>query len=128
MLGLEYFSFSELFSPLFLACMLLVTAAYFVVIGPLSERFAGSEPVPVSKKISFVCGMLVLYLAQGGPISLLGHLMFTFHMTTMALSYLVAPPLLMMGILGVVVESDFKGESVQKAGIFIPSDRRRARI
>jgi len=98
MLGLEYFSFSELFSPLFLAFMLLVTAAYFVVIGPLSERFAGSEPVSASKKISFVCGMLVLYLAQGGPISLLGHLMFTFHMTTMALSYLVAPPLLMMGI------------------------------
>ncbi|MDR0271441.1 cytochrome c oxidase assembly factor CtaG [Paenibacillus sp.] len=98
MLGLEYFSFSALFSPLFLAFMLLVTAAYFVLIGPLSEKFADSEPVPLSKKISFVCGMLILYLAQGGPISLLGHLMFTFHMTTMAFSYLVAPPLLMMGI------------------------------
>ncbi|MCJ8011853.1 cytochrome c oxidase assembly factor CtaG [Paenibacillus sp. KQZ6P-2] len=98
MLGLEYFSFSALFSPLFLAFMLIVTAAYFVVIGPLSERIAGSEPVPLSKKISFVCGMFILYLAQGGPISLLGHLMFTFHMTSMALSFIVAPPLLMMGI------------------------------
>ncbi|MBE9917347.1 cytochrome c oxidase assembly factor CtaG [Paenibacillus donghaensis] len=98
MLGLEYFSFSDLFSPIFLAFMLLVTAAYFVVIGPLSEKFADSEPVPFGKKLSFVCGMVILYLAQGGPINLLGHTMFTFHMATMALSYLVAPPLLMMGL------------------------------
>lgn len=98
MLGLEYFSFAALFSPLFLAFMLLVTAAYFVVIGPLSEKFADAEPVSIGKKIMFVSGMFFLYLAQGGPVSLLGHIMFTFHMTSMALSYLVATPLIMLGI------------------------------
>ncbi|GAB6992121.1 cytochrome c oxidase assembly factor CtaG [Paenibacillus pini] len=98
MLGLEYFSFAELFSPLFLAFMLIVTAGYFVIIGPLSDRFEGAEPVSVGKKIMFVSGMFFLYLAQGGPVSLLGHMMFTFHMFSMALSYLVAPPLLMMGM------------------------------
>lgn len=98
MLGLEYFSFAALFSPLFLAFMLIVTAAYFVVIGPLSEKFADAEPVPVRKKIMFVSGMFFLYLAQGGPVSLLGHIMFTFHMTSMALTYLVATPLIMMGL------------------------------
>ncbi|MHA0857112.1 cytochrome c oxidase assembly factor CtaG [Paenibacillus sp. CMAA1364] len=99
MLGLEYFSFADLWSPLFLVFMLLMTAGYLLIVGPLSERFAKEEP-PVSwvKKAMFIAGMFTLYLAQGGPVSLLGHMMFSFHMLTMALSYLVAPPLIMMGM------------------------------
>lgn len=46
----------------------------------------------------FLSGMLALYLAQGGPVSLLGHIFFSFHMVSMALSYLVAVPLIMLGI------------------------------
>lgn len=44
--GLQYFSFTELWSPLFLALMLLLTAGYFVLIGPLASRFEGSTAVP----------------------------------------------------------------------------------
>ena len=40
----------------------------------------------------------MLYLAQAGPFNLLGHVMFSFHMISMALSYLVAPPLMMKGL------------------------------
>lgn len=98
MLGLEYFSFSELWSPLFLAFMILIAAGYLLVIGPLSHKFEGAETVPVRKKLMFFSGLFFLYLAQGGPISLLGHIMFSFHMLSMALSYLVAPPLIMMGL------------------------------
>lgn len=98
MLGLEYFKFTDLWSPLLIALMLLITAGYFVLIGPLSERFKDAEPVSTGKKILFVSGILALYLAQGGPINLLGHIMFSFHMLSMALSYLVATPLIMLGI------------------------------
>ena len=98
MLGLQYFSFADLWSPLFLALMLLLTAGYFVVIGPFSARFVGSAPVPLRLRALFVLGMTALYLAQGGPISLLGHMMFSFHMVSMALSYMVAVPLIMLGI------------------------------
>lgn len=98
MLGLEYFNFRDLWSPLFLAVILLITAGYLMLVGPLSERFKDAKPVPVGRKMSFAAGMLVLYLAQGGPISLLGHIMFSFHMLSMALTYLIAPPLLMLGI------------------------------
>lgn len=98
MLGLEYFTFADKWSPLFLAFMLLVTAGYFLVTGPLSSRFEGHEPVSFGRKTLFVSGMLALYLAQGGPISLLGHTMFSFHMVSMAMSYLVAVPLLILGI------------------------------
>ncbi|MBO2945379.1 cytochrome c oxidase assembly factor CtaG [Paenibacillus sp. F411] len=98
MLGLEYFTFEEQWSPLFLAFMLLLTAAYFAVTGPLSSRFQGSEPVSAGRKLLFVSGMLSMYIAQGGPVSLLGHTMFSFHMVSMAMSYLVATPLLILGI------------------------------
>lgn len=100
MLGLAYFSFDELWSPLFLAAVLLMAAGYFVLIGPLAARFHGSYAVPLWRRGLFLGGLLALYLAQGGPLSLLGHLMFSFHMVSMALSYLVAVPLIMLGIPG----------------------------
>ena len=98
MLGLEFFSFEEKWSPLFLAFMLLLTAVYFLITGPMSGRFKASEPVSAGRKTLFVSGMFMLYLAQGGPVNLLGHTMFSFHMVSMALSYLVATPLLILGI------------------------------
>jgi putative membrane protein len=98
-LGLEYFTFTAVWSPVFLALMLLITGGYFVLIGPGSERWAkGNSHVSVGRKLLFVTGMVLLYLAQGGPVELLGHMMFSFHMLSMALSYLLAPPLLMLGL------------------------------
>ncbi len=78
--------------------MLFVTAGYFLLVGPLSERFAHSEPTSFGRRVMFVTGMFLLHLAQGGPVNLLGHTMFSFHMLSMALSYIVAPPLIMLGI------------------------------
>ena len=75
-----------------------VTAGYFLLTGPLSSRFEGSAPVSAGRKTLFVGGMLTFYLAQGGPIELLGHTMFSFHMVSMAMSYLMAMPLLILGI------------------------------
>ncbi|MFC7680571.1 cytochrome c oxidase assembly factor CtaG [Paenibacillus sp. GCM10028914] len=98
MLGLEYFTFEAKWSPIFLAFMLLVTAGYFLITGPLSYRLKDSEPVSAGRKTLFVLGMLTMYMAQGGPIDLLGHTMFSFHMVSMAMSYLMATPLLILGI------------------------------
>lgn len=98
MLGLEYFSFADKWTPMFLAFMLLLTAGYFLLTGPLSHRFQGGAPVSVGRKSLFVAGMITFYLAQGGPINLLGHTMFSFHMVSMAMSYLMATPLLILGI------------------------------
>lgn len=98
MLGLEYFKFEAVWSPVFLALMLLLTAGYFVLIGPGGGKWAPGETAPVGRKVLFTAGMLLLYVAQGGPVELLGHMIFSFHMLSMALSYLVAPPLLMLGL------------------------------
>ncbi|RUT48473.1 cytochrome c oxidase assembly factor CtaG [Paenibacillus anaericanus] len=98
MLGLEYFNFEQVWNLVYLAVMLLILAGYFLLVGPLSEKLGEGQSVSVGRKVLFVTGMMLLYLAQGGPIDLLGHMMFSFHMLSMALSYLIAPPLLMLGI------------------------------
>lgn len=98
MLGLEYFTFTQVWSPIVLALVLLITAGYFVLIGPLSEKYGQGEKVSLNRRLLFLLGLALLYMAQGGPVELLGHIMFSFHMISMALSYLLAPPLLMLGI------------------------------
>ncbi|AKG37231.1 cytochrome c oxidase assembly factor CtaG [Paenibacillus durus] len=98
MLGLNVFSFADVWSPLFLAGMLVAVSGYFVLVGPMAGLFGMASPAPLRRRIFFVTGMAMLYLAQGGPVSLLGHLMFSFHMLSMALSYYVAVPLIMLGI------------------------------
>lgn len=98
MFGLEYFSFSDVWSPWFMMLMLLITAAYFCIVGPLSNRFAFDTRATAMQKFLFTVGIFLFYLAQGGPISLLSHLMFSFHMLAMAISYVLVPPLILLGI------------------------------
>ncbi|WP_239616110.1 cytochrome c oxidase assembly factor CtaG [Cohnella mopanensis] len=98
MWGLEYFSFRDLWSPLFMIFMMAIIVLYTFVIGPWRHRFAGSAPVSVSRQLAFWLSIVLLYLTQGGPLSLMGHLMFTFHMTNMAIAYILVPPMLIYGI------------------------------
>ncbi|WEK54829.1 MAG: cytochrome c oxidase assembly factor CtaG [Candidatus Cohnella colombiensis] len=97
MLGLEYFSFQDLWSPLFLTFMLVIIVLYTFMVGPWRERLGGTA-VSWQRQFAFILAIVLLYLTQGGPLSLLGHLMFTFHMTNMAISYVIVPPLLIYGI------------------------------
>jgi putative membrane protein len=98
--GLNNFSFTELWSPWFALWMVFIVAIYFAVIGPLRSRFKGSVPVPAWRQFTFVLGAIVYYLAQGGPLDILSHLMFSMHMLSMALAFLVAPPLMLLGLPG----------------------------
>lgn len=98
MLGLEYFKFAQVWSPVVLALTLLVIAGYFLLVGPVGDKYGHGDAVSPGRRALFVIGALCLYLAQAGPVELLGHMMFSFHMVSMALSYLVAPPLLMLGV------------------------------
>lgn len=97
-MGLEFFSFADLWSPVMMVIALLVILLYSLVTGPWRERFAGSGPVEKRRQAAFITAILLLYLAQGGPLSLMGHLMFTFHMTAMAISYFIVPAMLIYGV------------------------------
>lgn len=98
MFGLQYFSFSDLWSPVFMVFMMAIGVLYTFVVGPWRTNFKDSEAVPLKRQIAFLLGIVLLYLAQGGPLSLLSHLMFTFHMVSMAVSYYIVPALLLYGI------------------------------
>lgn len=99
MFGLEYFSFEERWSPLFLFFILALVIGYYYLIGPWKQRHAADEPlVTWTQKMWFLSGMVLFYLVQGGPLELLGHLTFLFHMTNMSISYLIVPPMIILGI------------------------------
>ncbi|MCK9859990.1 MULTISPECIES: cytochrome c oxidase assembly factor CtaG [Paenibacillus] len=99
MLGLQYFSFEELWTPWFLFFMIAVVILYFYLIGPWREKHAPhADKATVWQKIMFVSAAVMFYLVQGGPFSLLGHMMFTFHMIDMSVSYLIVPPMLLLSV------------------------------
>ena len=98
MLGLQYFSFNDLWNPLFLAGILFFVGVYFLLVGPCCEYVKGAQTATVSQMVMFVVGVMLFYLAQAGPIRLLGHVMFTFHMFSMAICYLMVPPLIILGL------------------------------
>ncbi|HEY0829084.1 MAG TPA: cytochrome c oxidase assembly factor CtaG [Bacilli bacterium] len=98
MFGLDHFDFQSLWSPWFMILMMLIIGLYFAMIGPLRHRFSGSAPVGIGKQSLFVTGIILYYIAQGSPLYLLGHLMFSAHMVSMSLAYLIVPPLILLGL------------------------------
>lgn len=100
MLGLEYFSFSDLWSPVSLVVTLAIAIIYLGLTGKWRTRFPESQPVSTGKKVTFLIGLALYYLALAGPVNLLAHLMFSAHMTAMVMAFIVAPPLMLLGIPG----------------------------
>ncbi|WP_246940317.1 cytochrome c oxidase assembly factor CtaG [Bacillus pinisoli] len=91
-MDISIFGFRALWSPVFLAFTIIVIGIYFYIIR--------KEGYQVSKKqqFFFLSSMILLYLMKGGPFDLLGHLMFSAHMTAMAIVYLAVPPLMLLGL------------------------------
>ncbi|OUM94694.1 MAG: cytochrome c oxidase assembly factor CtaG [Thermobacillus sp. ZCTH02-B1] len=95
---LSYFSFEELWSPFFFFGVALAAIGYLYWTGPWRENhLPGEPPVGASRRTLALSGFALFYLAQGGPLELLGHLNFMFHMINMSLSYLIVPPLVLLG-------------------------------
>lgn len=98
MSNLWIFGFEALWSPIFFLFMLAVVIGYLLIIGKYRHRFPNGEEVRKRKIFCFISGMLLLYFVKGGPIDLLGHIVFSAHMFEMAIMYMVVPPLLLLGL------------------------------
>lgn len=98
MMPLSIFGFRALWSPWFLLSILVAVGLYFLLTKKLRHRFEGSEPVTRRQVIYFLSSMLLLYIVKGSPADLLGHILFSVHMTQMALLLLVVAPFLIVGI------------------------------
>ncbi|QOY38639.2 cytochrome c oxidase assembly factor CtaG [Anaerobacillus isosaccharinicus] len=92
------FTFRTIWTPELIFILLLISGLYFALTGPLRHRFQDSEEVATRKKVYFHLGLVAVYFGFGGPLYVLGHLMISMHMTSMAIVYLIAPPLLLLGI------------------------------
>lgn len=115
MLGLQYFSFQAVWSPMFLFATIALIIGYLYVVGPWRERhFPMESPVALGKKLLFITAALLYYLAYEGPLSLLGHIMFSFHMTNMALLYLIVPPMVLASVPGYVWKFAFSASFWRK--------------
>ena len=99
MSGMSEFGLRALWSPSMLIVITILAVLYILAVDQYRTKwFKESSPVPVSKKIAMLSGLAIYYLAQGGPLDLLGHLVFSMHMLSMSLSYLAVPPLIIYGI------------------------------
>ena len=95
---ISVFGFQALWSPYLLGTLLLVTVLYFLVTVKWQHKFATSEPLKKSEAIHFILFVISYYMIKGSPIDLLGHIMFTLHMTQMAFLLLLVPIFFIKGI------------------------------
>lgn len=105
---LSIFGFRALWSPYYATALLLVVVLYFLITGKWRHKFQNSKPLTNKERNYFLLGMLLLYILKGSPIDLMGHLLFTVHMTQMAFLLLLTVPLLVMGIPNWIWEHLFK--------------------
>ncbi|SDD96860.1 putative membrane protein [Paenibacillus sp. UNCCL117] len=83
------YGFRAVFSPELILIVLLIGLCYW--------RYAGGK-VSAAGAISFAGGLLLWYLALGGPLNLLGHFWFSMHMLQQSILYLIVPPMLLAGL------------------------------
>jgi putative membrane protein len=98
---LNDYSFWDLWDPAVFVVMVIIAMLYFLLSGPLRHLIADSEVVPTRTKLTFYSGLATLYVAQGTPLHIIGHdYLFSAHMLEQSLVYMVAPPLIMLGLPG----------------------------
>lgn len=108
MFGLELFSFRAVWTPMFLFAMIGLIILYYYLVGPWREKhYPGEKGASALQKLAFISAAFLVYIAHGGPVNILGHLMFTFHMVNMAISYLIVPLMVLYAVPGFIWKTMF---------------------
>lgn len=94
MINLSMFGFKALWSPYLFVFLLLVIAGYLYLI----RKYQKDHVTETKQIVYFILSIAIIYIAQGSPIDLIGHIIFSAHMTEMGLLYLVAPIFFVIGI------------------------------
>ncbi|MGM9944662.1 MAG: cytochrome c oxidase assembly factor CtaG [Lysinibacillus sp.] len=96
---LEIFGFRALWSPFLILFLILATLIYILATTLYRQKISSdSEPLSIKQWSCFIVTVVLLYIVKGSPVDLLGHIMFSVHMTQMALLYLLLPPLFILSI------------------------------
>jgi len=97
-IGLDFWLTQWNWEPSILIGTALITGLYLYAIGPLRKRYYPAEQVRRGQTISFLLGMLVMFLALVSPLDELGDsYLFSAHMVQHLFLTIVGPPLLLLG-------------------------------
>lgn len=107
--GMGSASFSDLWSPDVMLLTLLVAIVYFLMTGPLRNRFSDATPATARQKCLFIFGLVLFYAAQGSPISYYGHhYLFSSHMLQQSILYFALPPIVLLAMPEWLLEKIFQ--------------------
>jgi putative membrane protein len=98
MFSLDLFGFRANWSPFYLLALMLILAAYYLIVLKHYRRFEGGTRGTNKQIAFFTMGIVLLYVVKGSPLDLLGHITFYAHMIQMAALYLIIPPFLILGM------------------------------
>ncbi|MCS1352759.1 cytochrome c oxidase assembly protein [Mechercharimyces sp. CAU 1602] len=91
------FTYLENWDVVYSLILVVIGIGYLYLVGPYRVS-NGKEVVEGEKKFYFILGLWVYYMAQGSPLAMMGHELFSVHMLQMSLLYLVVPPLILAGL------------------------------
>ncbi len=100
-IGLDFWLTQWNWEPSILIGTVLITGFYLYAIGPLRKRYYPDEPVKTGQTVSFLLGMLFMFLSLVSPLDELGDsYLFSAHMVQHLVLTVVGPPLLVIGTPG----------------------------
>lgn len=114
MMPFSIFGFRALWSPYFFVALVLVVVLYFLLTKKWRHLFEGVEPVTKRETRYFLASMVLLYIVKGSPVDLIGHILFSVHMTQMALLLLGVAPLMIIGIPNFIWKKVFSVKFIDK--------------
>lgn len=97
-MSLEIFGFRALWSPYLFITITLITVGYFLLTVKYRHTFKESKPLTKSQISLFLLVVVLFYFAKGGPLDLMGHLMFYAHMVQMSILIFIIPPIFIIAI------------------------------
>src|SRR2546428_14017114 len=98
-IGLDFWLTQWNLEPSIFIGTVLIIGLYLYAIGPLRKRHFPDEPIMTGQTITFLSGMLIMFLALVSPLDELGDsYLFSAHMVQHLFLTIVGPPLLLLGI------------------------------
>jgi putative membrane protein len=92
------YPFEELWYPDLLAWIVLLNAAYLLLVSVWRRAYNWGPPVPAFKQVLFSLGLWTVYLSEGTPIHLISETyLFSVHMFQHTLLTMIMPPLILLG-------------------------------
>jgi cytochrome c oxidase assembly factor CtaG len=116
-LGLHFWLTEWNRSPSIYVGVALIIGLYLYAVGPLRRKYQLADSVKRSQVITFVAGMLIIFLAIASPLDELGdEYLFSAHMVQHILITVVGPPMLLLGTPGWLIHPLLRDRTLLRIG------------